>query len=138
MVAMVYCRQKLFRVIGLPLMCLAMFSVAGGHWAILQTVAWAKMLGDFSRGASIEVAIMKTFSGKYPCALCRKVEKGRQIEEAPATVKVEKKTESFLCAQNPIAQLLFPRDFSYPPGVRLACIGRSDAPPFPPPRLVSI
>ena len=119
-------------------MCLAMFSVAGGHWAVLQTVAWARMLGDFSRGASIEVAIRKTFSGKYPCGLCRKVEEGRQKEEAPATVKVEKKTESFLCAESPIAQLLFPRDFSYPPAARIACIGRSDAPPLPPPRRVSI
>ena len=123
---------------GLPLMSLAMFSVAGGHWAVLQTFAWANMLKDFSREASIQVAITKTFNGKNPCGLCRKVEEGRQKEEAPVTVKVDKKAESFLCAEDPVAQRLFPREFSYPPAVQPACDGRSHAPPLPPPRQVSI
>ncbi len=119
-------------------MGLAMFSVAGGHWAILQTVAWARMLQDYSRGASLPVAITKTFNGKNPCGLCLKVEEGRKKEKAPATFKADKKTEGFLCAENPAPQSRLPRDFSYPPAVQLACIGRSNAPPSPPPRLVSI
>lgn len=92
------------------------------------------MLQDYSRESSMEVAIMKTFSGKYPCTLCQKVEEGRQKEEAPPTIKVEKKSEGFLCAKKLVAQLLFPRAFSYPPWAHLTFFVRSDAPPLPPPR----
>ena len=33
-------RTGLSRLLGIWLLGLAMFSVAGGHWAVLQTVAW--------------------------------------------------------------------------------------------------
>ncbi|HEY5740899.1 MAG TPA: hypothetical protein VIS99_00030 [Terrimicrobiaceae bacterium] len=133
---MAYWRHKLFHLIGMPLMCLAIFSIAGGHWAILQAVAWARMLEEYSRGASIEVAIMKTFGGKYPCGLCRKIEEGSQKQESPPGIKVEKKSESFLCAENSVAEALFPRDFSYPLSVYVAVISPRAAPLLPPPKLV--
>lgn len=127
-------RREMIRAFGLPLICIAMFYLAGGHWAILQTVAWARMIEDYSRKDPINVAILKTFSGKYPCTLCKKVEEGRQKEEAPPTTKVEKKAENFLRPEGQIAQMLVPRDFSYPPWARQTLVVRSDAPLLPPPR----
>jgi hypothetical protein len=131
-------RQKLIRAIGLPLISLAMFSVAGGHWAVLQTIAWAKMLKDYAGEVSITVAIAKTFSGRNPCDLCLKVKEGRQKEDAPVSVKSDKKGESLLCTEYPITRRPLPKEFSYPLGMRLVCVERSNAPPYPPPRTDSV
>ena len=103
MVEFVLCRlSKLLRIVGLPLMCMAFFSLAGGHWLVLQTVAWAQMLRDYSKSAPIAEAIERTFSGGYPCTMCIKITEEQQKEEkAPATVKLDKKAELFLlvCAR---------------------------------------
>jgi len=63
---------KTVKLIGLPLVCLAMFPVAGGHWAILQTVAWGQMLVSYSKEAgSLVLGAKKTFSATSPvrCAV---------------------------------------------------------------------
>jgi hypothetical protein len=84
------------RIAGLTLMCVALSSLTGGHWVVLQTVAWAQMLRDYSRSATIAEAIERTFSGGYPCTMCIKISEGQQKEEkAPATVKLAKKREVF-------------------------------------------
>src|SRR5258708_6190788 len=61
-----FTKVRMLRVIGLPFMALAMFSIAGGHWAVLQTVAWAQMLRDYSKDATVTEAVAKTFSGDAP------------------------------------------------------------------------
>lgn len=125
-------QRKLTRFVGLPLICLAMFSLAGGHWAVLQTIAWARMLQEYSREASIAVTLKKTFGGEYPCDLCRKVEEGRQKEEkAPATAKAEKKAEIFLFAERAAAKAPPVRDVSYPLPANVSASLRFDPPPSP-------
>jgi hypothetical protein len=94
---MIHWRDEVFRVIGLLLMCMAMFSVAGGHWAVLQAIAWAQMLQDYSRNGPITEAIAKTFSGRSPCSMCTKISEEQQREgRTPAVVKFDKKAEVFL------------------------------------------
>lgn len=89
----------MLRSLGLSLMCLAMFSIAGGHWAVLQTVAWAQMVRDYSQTATVAEALEKTFSGKAPCSLCEQIAEAKQQEEkSPATLKTDKKAEIFLLA----------------------------------------
>ena len=76
---------------------LALFLVAGGHWAMLQGVAWATMVKDFSKTGSLTEAVGKTFDGKHPCAMCKKIASARTSEEkAPITVKIDKKAEVFV------------------------------------------
>lgn len=106
----------MLRIAGYPLIFLAMFSIAGGHWAVLQSVAWTGMIIEYSRNASLGTALSQTFSGKAPCRMCRTIEEGRQKEtRLPATIKADKKAEGFLAVQSP-SQLLPPsRKFSYPP-----------------------
>jgi hypothetical protein len=83
---------KLLRVAGMLLICLTLFALAGGHWAVLQTIAWAQMLRDYSKNVTIAEAIVRTFSGGSPCGMCTKITTERQKEEkAPAIVKLEKK-----------------------------------------------
>ena len=71
---------RLLGTIGLPLIYVAMFSIAGGHWAALQVLAWTQMARAYSRSADIVDALIKTFDGKHPCTLCYKVKEGRQKE----------------------------------------------------------
>jgi hypothetical protein len=126
--------SKLVKALGLPFVCLAMFSIAGGHWAILQSVAWGQLLWTYSQEeGSVVTGAEKTFSGEYPCEMCRKVAEGqKQEQKAPATLKVDKKAEKSLVA--------FSR-FPLPPDVSdfvfhlVPCefSARAEAPPVPVP-----
>lgn len=92
----------MLRRLGLLFAALALFSIAGGHWAVLQTVAWAEMLHDYSqRTGSVALAVEQTFDGGHPCELCLQIAAAKQREvksrcdkQKPAsgqkTVKVEK------------------------------------------------
>jgi hypothetical protein len=106
--------RNLLRRLGLPMVCVAMFSLLGGHWAIFQVIAWTQMVRDYSRGATLVEAVEKTFSGKAPCAMCCSIAEEKQKEEkAPATLKVDKKAEIFVSvAENPLPDRPA-SDFSY-------------------------
>ena len=99
---------------------------------MFQTIAWAQMLQDYSRNASITEAIAKTFSGRSPCDMCTRISEEQQREgRTPAVVKFDKKAEAFLVEF--LAGLKAPEseDCSYfPPHLREP-IKRSDAPPAP-------
>jgi hypothetical protein len=69
---------------------IAAVTICGGHWAALKTVAWAGMLWEYSRGASVTEAVVKTFNGKHPCKLCVSIDAGRQQEQkAPVSAQVK-------------------------------------------------
>lgn len=53
----------------------------GGHLALLQTVAWSRMLVDYSSNQSLTEAVEKTFDGAHPCSLCKVVKQSRKSEE---------------------------------------------------------
>jgi len=70
-------------------MLIAAVQILGGHWAVLQTVAWTTMLVDYAQQDSLTVAVAKTFDGAHPCQLCHTVKEGRQEEQkkqAPTTI----------------------------------------------------
>ena len=120
----------MFRVFGYPLLFLAMFSIAGGHWAVLQSVAWTGMVIEYSKTSPLGVALEKTFSGKNPCELCHVVTEGREKESRlPATVKADKKIDKFIARASQPAPDPFESPFSYPPDCdETACV-RPSAPP---------
>jgi hypothetical protein len=70
--------------IGHVLLVIALVAMIGGHWAVLQTVAWSTMLADNLRVSSFSEAVERTFDGKHPCTLCKQISAGK---------KAEKKTE---------------------------------------------
>ena len=73
--------EGVLRKLGLLFAALALFSIAGGHWAVLQTVAWAEMLRDYTqKTGSVAVAVEQTFDGAHPCALCLEIASTKQQE----------------------------------------------------------
>ncbi len=127
-------RGASFRLTGFVLVACAMFGIAGGHWAVFQSVAWAKMLADYSENSSVSEAVRKTFSGEAPCSMCKSINTERQKEQkAPATVKVDKKAEVFVAQA---AETLRPpraKSFSHAPVREVFATARRDAPPAPVP-----
>ena len=53
----------------------------GLHWAVLQSVAWAAMIVDYSRDGTFTEAVAMTFDGKHPCCLCKAIKKARAGEK---------------------------------------------------------
>lgn len=116
------------------MMFLAMFSIAGGHWAVLQTVAWAQMIRDYSQEGGLVSGVAQTFSGERPCGMCKNIEKSRQKEEkAPASIKVDKKAEVFVASVTSQLRPPLAHEFSYPTS-DIDSTSRALAPPVPVPR----
>ena len=67
--------------IGHVLLVIALVAMIGGHWAVLQTVAWSTMLADNLRVSSFSEAVERTFDGKHPCALCKQISAGKKAEK---------------------------------------------------------
>ena len=71
--------------LGLVLCLIAGFQLLGGHWAILQTAAWAAMVIDYSKAEGVEAGITKTFDGKHPCSLCFSIAQNKEKEGKQTT-----------------------------------------------------
>jgi hypothetical protein len=116
------------------LICVAFFALAGGHWVVLQMIAWAQMVRDYSKSVPIAEAIVRTFSGEYPCGMCTRISAERQKEEkAPAVVKVEKNAEICPFSAREILSAPEGRRYSYPNPRQVALVERLEAPPVPVP-----
>ena len=125
------------RLFGCLVMSAALFLSAGGHWAMLQGVAWATMVHDFSRNGSLTQAVEKTFDGKHPCAMCKKIAKAKHSEasgeKAPVTVKMDKKAEVFVKAPGSELPMPVSRPFAYGPAPFVSMTELCFAPPVPVP-----
>ena len=55
--------------------------LVGGHWGVLQMVAWARMLNEYTAERGLITGVMETFDGEHGCAMCRKIADGRQKEQ---------------------------------------------------------
>jgi len=111
----------------------ALFLAIGGHWALLQTVAWASMIVDYSRNGALTEAVEKTFDGQHPCVICQQIQKGRQSEKKHEAVQLIKKIELF---NQRTAELVYPSTSSSSVTTRAFLVeARWDAPLVPPPRV---
>jgi hypothetical protein len=63
----------------------ALFISAGGHWAVLQSVAYTRMLVEFAQQGPLSTAVEKAFDHRYACSLCAKIRHGCDNErKAPS------------------------------------------------------
>jgi hypothetical protein len=111
--------------------------MTGGHWLILQSVAWTKMIADYSRSSSLGTALAFTFDGQHPCEMCKLIQKEKQDSHQPHQLQqpVEKDDEVFCerCARARVDltwSWMCAVDEGRPPS-------RRDRPPVPPPRRLS-
>lgn len=114
------------------LIALALVVTIGGHWAILQSVAWVGMAISFSKDAPLSDALVKTFDGKHPCQLCKAVKTGKQAERKQASFKVETKLDFWLVHTS--SPLDAPMPFVVLPAEPDSVSSRAESPPTPPPR----
>lgn len=70
---------------------------SGGHWLLLQSVAWSGMLISYSTTTSISEAISRTFDGKHPCRLCKVVQAGREKEADRQTILTSPRIPDLFC-----------------------------------------
>ena len=127
---------------GLLCVALAMFAIAGGPWAVLQTVAWGEMLRDYcQRSGSFVVAVEQTFDGEHLCDLCRRIavaksQPDRDGKQSPVSswAKTDGKAKALPATLTGSPE----RVESVSPGVPTPWTGREiwrmEAPPTPPPR----
>jgi hypothetical protein len=118
---------KIFVVVALVMM-------VGGHWMLLQTVAWTTMLADNLQSNSFRVAMTKTFDGKHPCCLCKAIAAAKKSEKKTASLFQFQKMEFPLPKENLVLvapsrfDVLFAMEHLFPRS-------RLQRPPTPPPRI---
>ena len=111
----------------------------GGSFGVLQMVAWASMLIQYSSSEGVSEGFTKTFNGEHPCSLCVAIKdaKSSESEKQPLQVAGEKLSLKEL-AFAPSFDLKPPRANTVPPAFHTDPVdhftARSDAPPLPPPR----
>jgi hypothetical protein len=110
----------------------ALIVAVGGHWAVLQSVAWVSMAVTYSQTDSWNVALQKTFSGEKPCKLCLAVKEGKQQEQKQSVLKVETKLDFVCLKQLAYIHPALPFTVLSPPSE--VALPRPEAPPVPPPR----
>jgi hypothetical protein len=116
------------------MMGLALLMAMGGPLALLQGIAWANMVHDFSKTGTLSQAIAKTFDGHHLCPLCKKIVRARAIEEkTPITMKVDKKAEVFIASNGSELPQPDSRQFIYGPAPFVSMPERFVAPPVPVP-----
>ena len=111
----------------------ALIIAVGGHWAVLQSVAWVSMAVTYSQADSLEIALKKTFGGQHPCKLCIAVKEGKQEEQKQPVLKIETKLD-FVCLQA-IAYVHPALPFTLLSPSSEVALSRAEAPPVPPPRI---
>ena len=122
----------MFKRLGHLLLIVSLLAATGGHWAVLQSVAWTTMLAANLSTDSLGEAVSKTFDGEHPCALCQKITAGKQSEKKTEFTAPLQKFEYVNDAPRfvfvaPTAFTLLAARIEFPDSL-------SSAPPLPPPR----
>ena len=110
-------------------LCLAI----GLHWAALQSVAWTAMLIEYSKHTTLRQALIQTFDGDHPCAMCRGINAAQHSPKKQQTPSVVSKPD-LICTTGafefvqPFERFQFPRSSA-------VFSEHGESPPVPPPRL---
>ena len=117
-----------------------------GPALLVQEIAWAGMLVNYSRSQGIVDGVKRTFDGRHPCSLCKKAADLRRSESAPGQEEkplVELRGRLVWAEMLASSGVALPgprvRDLPDPAaGIRLwKPFGRgADVPPLPPPERI--
>jgi hypothetical protein len=104
----------------------------GGHWPLLQSIAWVNMIVSYSQRDGFATAVQKTFNGKNPCRICHFVREAKEAEQKQPIVVAVAKVEFFLIEQEMFflaAPAPSVTEFNAP-----AFLSRAGVPLLPPPK----
>jgi hypothetical protein len=121
-----------FKRLGKNFLILALVTMLGAHWTLLQTVAWTTMFADNLQSNSFQVAAEKTFDGKHPCCLCKAIAAGKQSEKKTELSFQSQKLEFPPVKENSV--LIAPSQFQLLPLENSSAQSFSQKPPLQPPR----
>ncbi len=116
------------------LLALTLMVSIGGHWAVLQSVAWTTMFAaNLSANDSLTEAVSKTFDGEHPCPLCCAIKAGKKSEKKSEAAAPELKKFEYV-NESPRFVFAAPRVFTLLGSAMALPASLSFAPPVPPPR----
>lgn len=115
------------------LVILALLASVGGHWALLQSVAWTRMIIERTHTDSFAAAVQTTLDGEHPCDMCQRITEGKQSEQQEEKVQVKVKLD-MLCELRLIAIMPPSPPLNFPSSPTEG-MPRAECPPVPPPRM---
>ncbi len=115
------------------LLILALFAATGGHWAVLQTIAWGGMLAENLQTDDWRAAVEKTFDGKHPCQLCHEISAGKKAEKKTPLLKTDKPFD--LICERQAFHFFAPTTFEFAGETSWNYREHRAPPPAPPPRI---
>ena len=110
---------------------------SGGQWPVLQCVAWANMIREYSEMVPLTEAVQMTFSGKYPCSMCKAIAEKTNSEQQQKIQELDKHEKKLLPISSVARCGSFFTVIAYPDFV-VFLHGRHEAPPTPPPQAALI
>jgi len=122
-----------YRVPRLAIVAALAFSI-GLHWGFLQSVAWMGMLVGYSQNATVGEALVKTFDGKHPCALCKAIATAKKSQKKSEFPVTGKKFEFSYSSTSFVFSA--PTRFWMAGGVEETADLLNHSPPVPPPKTV--
>ena len=128
-------RRKILASCGQVIAAVALFFIIGGHWGVLQTVAWANMIWTYStQDGSVLAGAKKTFDGQHPCNMCESIKEGKKQEKkAPETISATKKIELLAFEMAGILPPPLSAPFQFPTPSNLLADSRPHSPDAPVP-----
>lgn len=117
--------------------------LCGGHYGVLQVLAWGKMMVDYSAENGLVEGTKQTFDGNHPCELCHSIADAKKEKRHEPQAPGQRDGSGFdlknLISPKVLA-LKEPRFRSLPKNKFLPPLppycGFSHKPEIPPPRLV--
>ena len=127
-------RRFMRRLTHLIVLAAFLFS-CGGQWYLFQGIAWAKMIADYSQFVPMSQAIQMTFSGQYPCPICKAIAEKKAQSDKEQMLTLDKAQKKFFSPAFVSMTIPVPVSFFYPSHYSASLSVRAEAPPTPPPRL---
>jgi hypothetical protein len=128
-------RRKIIASCGQIIAAVALFFIIGGHWGVLQTVAWANMIWTYStQDGSVLAGAKKTFAGEHPCNMCDSIKEAKKHEkQAPEILSATKKIELFALNDANLLPVPVSAPFQFPLPRNLTAESRPHSPAAPVP-----
>ncbi len=100
-------KGRLLKAAGRAGCLLTALMLLGGHWTVLQSLAWMSMFARYAREGSLSIAFVKTFDGRHPCSLCLRIQEDREQEQREKDnspwIRLDERPDLFCAELRPVS-----------------------------------